>query len=102
MKKKWEAIWKNKKQIIEGITNTIIRDGFVEDIAKHRMDICNACPRKDEEGKYCLVPGTKPCCNLCGCSLQFKTRSLSSDCPDLKWPAVLTEEEEDKLDNLKD
>jgi hypothetical protein len=48
-----------------------------------------------------MVPGTAPCCNEkhggCGCSLEFKTRSLSSDCPLNKWKAILTQEEEDKL-----
>jgi len=46
------------------------------------------------------VKGTAPCCNECGCSLGFKTRSLSSDCPLGKWEAIVTEEEEDKLEKL--
>ena len=45
--------------------------------------------------------GTGHCCNECGCSLAFKTRSLSSDCPLDKWKAFMTEEEEDKLDTIK-
>jgi len=69
--KKLEKIWKNRKQIMEGVKNAT-----------------------------CVVPGTQPCCNLCGCSLAFKTRSLSSECPDLRWHALLTEEEEDKLNAL--
>jgi hypothetical protein len=48
-----------------------------------------------------MVPGTHPCCNQelggCGCSLEFKTRSLSSECPLGKWKAELTEEEENQL-----
>jgi len=97
---KLSTIWKNRKQIMEGIKNSIIRDEFVEAIAKQRLDICNMCIRKDTEGKHCLAPGTQPCCNLCGCSLSLKTRSLSTDCPDLKWKAVITEEDEDKLYEL--
>jgi len=93
-------IWKNRKQIMEGVKNSIIRDAFVEQVATERREICNACVRKDNEGSSCVVPGTQPCCNLCGCSLAFKTRSLSSECPDLRWHAVLTEEEEDKLNLL--
>jgi hypothetical protein len=46
------------------------------------------------------MKGTQPCCGDCGCSLTFKTRSLSSDCPQGKWDALITEEEEDKLDEL--
>jgi hypothetical protein len=48
------------------------------------------------------MKGTAPCCNECGCSLGFKTRSLASDCPLGKWEALMSEEEEDALDNLKD
>ena len=94
-----KEIWKDRKKIIEGITNSIVRDDFVEHVASLRNDICAKCPSK---GKKCAVKGTAPCCNLCGCSLTFKTRSLSSDCPKDKWKALMSEEEEDKLDNLKD
>lgn len=97
---KLSDIWKNRKQIFEGITNTLMRDEFVEEVAAERMIICDACPKKDIEGKDCLISGTQPCCSLCGCSLQFKLRSLSSECPDNKWKALMSEEEEDKLDNL--
>lgn len=93
-------IWKNRKQIMEGVKNSIIRDAFVEKVAEERRKICDDCIRKDDEGKSCVVPGTQPCCNLCGCSLSFKTRSLSSDCPDLRWHAVISEEDEDKLNTL--
>ena len=99
---KLKRIWKDRNKILEGITNAIIRDEFVEDVAKHRMEVCDAC---ELNGDKCLVPGTAPCCNDCGCSLAFKTRSLSSECPHPngpKWKALLSEEEEDKLDNLKD
>jgi hypothetical protein len=97
MKSSLTKIWKNRKQILEGITNSIIRDEFVETVAKERMNICNSCEVKGDE---CAVPGTQPCCNDCGCSLAFKTRSLSSNCPQDKWAALMSEEEEDKLDKL--
>lgn len=93
-------IWENRKQIMEGIKNSVIRDAFVEKVAEERRKICDDCIRKDDEGKSCVVPGTQPCCNLCGCSLSFKTRSLSSECPDLRWHAVISEEDEDKLNAL--
>jgi hypothetical protein len=82
---------------MEGIKNAVLRDEFVEDVAKLRHEICDSCPSK---GKKCAVKGTSPCCNECGCSLAFKTRSLSSECPLGKWVAIATEEEEDKLDAL--
>jgi len=93
-----KKIWKDRKKIIEGITNSVIKDSFVEHVAALRFEVCNECPSK---GRKCAVKGTVPCCNECGCSLAFKTRSLSSDCPLDKWKAIITEEEEDALDNLK-
>ena len=92
-----KTIWKERKKIFEGITNSIIRDSFVEQVSALRFEICNECPSK---GKKCAVKGSAPCCNECGCSLGFKTRSLSSECPLGKWQAIATEEEEDKLDQL--
>lgn len=98
MANKIKQIWKNRKEIFEGITNAVLRDEYVEIVSKVRMEICNACPSK---GNECVVIGTGPCCNECGCSLTFKTRALSTECPLGKWNALITEEEEDNLDNLK-
>ena len=92
-------IWKERHKIMEGIKNTIVRDKFVEEISALRFEECNNCESKGDE---CVVPGTAPCCNECGCSLAFKTRSLSSECPLGKWGALVSEEEEEQLDNLKD
>ena len=85
---------------MEGVKNSIIRDKFVEKVAEERSKICNACTRKDIKCSSCVMPGTQPCCNLCGCSLTFKLRSLSSACPDLIWEAFITEEDEYKLNLL--
>lgn len=93
-------IWRNRKQIMEGIKNSVIRDEFVETIAEHRNDICNSCEHIDTKGKECAVKGTQPCCSLCGCSLKFKTRALSTECPDGRWFALISEDDEDKLDAL--
>jgi hypothetical protein len=94
-------IWKSKGQILEGITNSIFKKEHVEEIAKNRMAICSTCQLYTEENSGCTVPGTTPCCDErqggCGCSLNLKTRSLSSECPLGKWVAELSEEEEDKL-----
>jgi hypothetical protein len=101
LKKNIIQIWKNKGQILEGITNSIFKKEDVEEVAEYRMQICRKCHLYDTQGVGCMVPGTQPCCNEkaggCGCSLEFKTRSLSSDCPLNKWKAMLSEEEEDKL-----
>ena len=94
-------IWKTKNQILEGITNSIFKKEDVELIAQERMQICNKCALFDVQGDGCMVPGTQPCCNEklggCGCSLGFKTRSLSSECPKGYWKAEMTQEEEDLL-----
>jgi hypothetical protein len=100
MKTSLKEIWKNRKQIIEGITNSIVKDEFVEHVSELRMEICNVCPDKDIEGKECVMPGTQPCCSLCGCSLSFKTRSLSTSCPAKKWASIVSEKKEDQLDSL--
>ena len=100
MKAVLKAIWENRKGIVEGIKNSVIRDELVEDIARMRHDICDECEHLDTKGKKCALKGTQPCCADCGCSLGFKTRSLSSSCPKGKWQAIVTEEEEDKLDAL--
>ena len=60
-----------------------------------RYTICNECPSK---GKKCAVKGTSPCCNECGCSLGFKTRSLSSECPLGKWYALEEDEDDDETE----
>jgi hypothetical protein len=94
-------IWKAKGQIIEGVKNSIFRSADVEEIAQQRMQICEACQLYTTDDKGCMVSGTTPCCDQrqggCGCSLGFKTRSLSSECPLGKWVAELTQEEEDQL-----
>ena len=97
MKNILNLIWQNRSQIYEGIKNSIIRDETVEEIARLRYDICDECPSK---GTKCAIKATAPCCNECGCSLLFKKKSLSSECPLGKWKAIITEEEEDKLDAL--
>lgn len=85
------------------MTNSIFKREDVEHIAEERMCICRNCPSGlyDESGEGCMVPGTAPCCNLlkggCGCSLNFKTRSLSAECELGHWGAELSQEEEDKL-----
>lgn len=97
---KWIKIIKNSPKILEGIKNSIIRDKFVEEVHKRRMKICNSCEHFDTEGSNCAAPGTQPCCSACGCSLNWKTRSLGSQCGDddnVRWPAIIKPEDEEKL-----
>jgi hypothetical protein len=78
-------IWKHRKEILEGVTNTLLKSEMVEDIAKDRVAICNKCDEKKTEECAAMITS---CCNICGCSLEFKTRSLKSACPINKWPAL--------------
>lgn len=90
-------IFKNRILIWEGLKNKLFRDEHVEAIYQDRIRVCDGCDYKDIEGSKCAVPGTKPCCRLCGCSLSLKLRSLASECPDKRWLAVTTEQEEQMI-----
>ena len=91
-------ILKNRKLILEGITNKLFKKEHVEAIAGERWAICKECEYLSKDSKGCAVPGTEPCCSDCGCSLGFKLRSLSSSCPKGNWDAIMSEDEEDKLE----
>jgi hypothetical protein len=96
-------IWKNKGKILEGLKNKIFKDEHVEEIFQERRDICKECPNLNLAGDKCAVPGTAPCCGVCGCSLDLLLRSLSSECEDGRWDAILSEDEENELHKtLKD
>jgi hypothetical protein len=95
-----KRIWNNKWLILEGIFNYYFTRKKIERVAMWRSEICSSCPLIDLKGNKCEVPGTQPCCGDCGCSLKYKTRSMSSSCPHGRWYAIMTEEEEDEL-NLK-
>jgi len=97
MKNTLIQIWKNKGKILEGITNNVFRKEHVEEIAAQRQAICDTCEFIDKKGTSCVMPGTQPCCGVCGCSLALKLRSLSSACDKQKWEAVVTQEEEDMI-----
>lgn len=88
---------KNIDKIYDGVKNNLFKKEYVEVIAKSRIKICETCEFYDTKGTDCLAPGTQPCCSVCGCSMTFKSRSMSSECPKGKWEALLTELEEEKL-----
>lgn len=99
---KYLKIWTNRKQILEGVTNSLFKKEHVEFIAQERMDICNECEFIDRTGSECLIPGTSPCCSVCGCKLAWKTRALSEGCDKGKWEALLSEEEENEVNKKLD
>ena len=90
-------LWKSKGKILEGIKNRVFKQEHVEEIFLERKKICDGCPKQDKKGDNCYVPGTQPCCSVCGCSLQLMLRSLSSECEDGNWDAIISEYEEDEL-----
>ena len=90
-------IWKNSGKILEGIKNNLFKKEHVEAVATDRFQICVKCSLFDAGGDKCVAPGTQPCCGDCGCSLAFKVRSLSSECPKGYWDAYTTEEEEELI-----
>jgi hypothetical protein len=106
MLQKVKRIWKNKWLILEGMFNYYFTRKKIKRVAYWRNEICKACPLIDLEGSKCEVPGTHPCCGDCGCSLKYKTHSMSSACPQGRWFAIMTEDEEDdmnaKLENHGD
>ena len=73
-----KKILKNSKHIAEGIKNKLVKDERVEEIAKKRYSLCKLCKHLTEDKNKCYVPGE--CCDICGCNLQLKTRSLDESC----------------------
>lgn len=91
-------IWKNKHLILEGVINKIQAKEEVTKLAEERKRLCNLCPKMSENAKK--YSNYKPeiffkHCTLCGCSIELKTHSLQSSCPDNppKWTAVVSAEE---------
>jgi hypothetical protein len=100
MKSKWNKyldIFKNIDKIAEGIKNNVFKKEHVEAVASDRFKECIKCSLFDAKGNDCLAPGTQPCCSDCGCTLSFKVRSLSSECPKGNWSSLMTEETEELL-----
>jgi len=97
--KKSKSIFRTGLEILEGIKNNIFKKEHIEEEAALRWKECSKCEYLDVEGNDCAVPGTQPCCSNCGCSLGLKLRSLSTECPIGKWNAVMSEKEEDALNN---
>jgi len=90
-------LWKERNKIAEGIANSVFKKEHVEEIAHQREIICKMCEFYDTKGTHCAIPGTQPCCAACGCSLGFKLRSLSSDCPKGLWQAEVSHAEEEDI-----
>jgi hypothetical protein len=92
-------VWKKRNKILEGIKNSVFTNEHIEELAASRNAICQECEFIDREGVKCFMPGTQPCCGVCGCSLKFLQRSPSSECEKEKWLSVMSEDEEIELLN---
>lgn len=89
------------KGIIEGAFNSIFVRKEIEEIAEERTKICRDCTFNSDYAKaYSNYKTFRPDfhCTQCGCDLHLKTRSLSQNCPMLKWKAFMSQEEEYKLE----
>ena len=92
----------NFKHIAEGIANRIIVKEEVEKIALQREDICAACPHNSKEAEIKGLSLLRPDyhCTICFCNIRTKSRSLSSECPEGKWEAAATEEQDALVDKF--
>lgn len=82
----------NYKHIFIGIKNWLFGNQAIEEMAEKRMKICNTCEHFDTTGNKCYVPGTQPCCAVCGCKLNWMIRVPEEKCSALepKWGAEET------------
>jgi hypothetical protein len=94
-------LWKHKNEILEGLKNNIFKTEAVEKVVEERNKICLTCEFNDPLGEKCEVPGTGPCCGACGCSHALKQRCLSCECEKGFWKAVITDEQQVKLETLE-
>lgn len=88
-------VFQKRNKILEGIYNYYFPRAYIESIARKRLTICQSCDHYDTRGTGCAIPGTHPCCDMCGCSHKFLLRSLSSSCEDGRWQAEMSQEAED-------
>lgn len=71
------AVEKNKiTEIYSGVKNYISKKENIEELSKKRMEICTSCDKFKKTTKQC---------GICGCFMEFKTRSEQSVCPMQKW-----------------
>ena len=92
----------NVGQIYEGWKNKLLPDADmveqIELVSAERMAICDACPNHSNNHKH-VRPDAH--CVSCGCTLSAKTKCLSCECPIHKWLAVLSDEQQDIIEDHK-
>jgi len=66
-------------EIYNGWKNLAVKSPEVEEIAKKRAIICACCSKLKNNNQ----------CDVCGCYVPAKVRSLKSSCPIKKWDMVI-------------
>jgi len=63
------------QEIFKGWKNYMFPNKDIEEIAKTRMEICIGCDKLSDRNY----------CDICGCYMPAKVRSIKSKCDDKKW-----------------
>lgn len=89
----WEG-WRNHLFPPEHLKKLILS------VSRSRRRICDSCEYNSKFHKT-IRPDIH--CTICGCTLSAKTKCLSAECPLVppKWKAILTEEQEEMIENGK-
>jgi len=86
------------REIFEGWRNHILPPSHMKEriqaISEERLSICRGCPFHSSNKKGYQTLRKDEHCTDCGCPLISKTKCLSCSCPQDKWAAELTPEEE--------
>lgn len=89
-------------QIFEGWKNHIAPASYlleqVNTVSAERMAVCRACPLNSIHAGPVNPLRFDEHCTKCHCTLAAKTKCLSCSCPDNKWTAVITPEEEQTIE----
>lgn len=77
--------------IVAGFGNLAFPNPEVEVIAMKRAEVCAECPNAVPSGIYNVIADNKTKqiqgmkCDMCGCALSAKVRSVNDTCPRGKW-----------------
>jgi len=92
----------NIGQIYEGWKNKLLPDVDMKEqidlVDAERTAICEGCANHSMNHKT-VRPDAH--CVSCGCTLSAKTKCLSCQCPIDKWKAVLSDEQQDIIEDRK-
>lgn len=77
------------KEIAEGWANKVLKRA--QELSEERMKICNECEHISTKHNTVRFDVH---CTKCGCTLDAKTRSETSECPIGLWRAVNTKNNE--------